>query len=130
MQYDSSQVNLNTMKKIIPYVLAAFMLAGAIGHVLVPKAYAPMIPDFIPIGIANILATIAEAVVGIALILPKYRKIGGLLFMLLMIAFLPLHVWDVFREDPAIGAPPAPIIRLFIQFLLIYAGWWIYRSRK
>ncbi|MEM9324772.1 MAG: DoxX family membrane protein [Bacteroidota bacterium] len=116
------------MKKIFPYILALPMLAGGIAHVVMPEAYQPMIPSFIPPMLANILAAIAELVVGVALILPKYRRMGGLLFMLLMIAFLPLHVWDLFRENPAIGDPPAPAIRVGVQFLLIYAGWWVYRN--
>ncbi len=115
------------MKKVFPYILALPMLAGAVAHVLKPEAYAPMIPGFMPITLANIMAAIAELVVAIALVIPKYQKIGGLLFMLLMIAFLPIHVWDLLREEPAIGPPPAPAIRLVVQFLLIYAGLWIYR---
>ena len=116
------------MKKIFPYLLALPMLAGAVAHVVMPAAYAPMVPDFIPLTLANVLAAIAELVVGVALIIPRYRKMGGLLFLLLMIAFLPLHVWDLFREQPAIGEPPAPAIRVAVQFLLIYAGWWVYRN--
>lgn len=118
------------MKKIVPYFLSLLMLLSAIAHVVQPEFYAPMIPDFISMSVANILAAIAEAAVGIMLLIPKYRKWGGLGFMALMIAFLPIHVWEVFRENPAIGAPPAPAIRLVFQFLLIYAGWWIHQSNK
>jgi uncharacterized membrane protein len=110
--------------------LAAFLLISAAAHVLNPDFYAAMIPNFIPVTLANILATIVELIVGIALILPRYRKMGGLLFMLLMIAFLPIHIWDLFREEPAIGAAPMPMIRFIIQLLLIYAGWWIFNDKK
>ncbi|MEL6562502.1 MAG: MauE/DoxX family redox-associated membrane protein [Bacteroidota bacterium] len=116
------------IKKILTIILGILMILGGIGHLLAPEAYAPMIPDFIPDQLANVLAFITEVATGLALIIPKYRKTGGLLFMGLMIAFLPLHVWDVFRENPAIGPFPAPIIRLVIQFLLIYVGWRIYRK--
>ena len=87
-----------------------------------------MIPEFIPELLANVLSVIAEAGIVILLLVPKYRRLGGLGFMLLMIAFLPIHTWDAFRENPAIGPMPAPVIRLVIQFLLIYAGYWIYKS--
>ena len=116
------------MKKIPSYILALLLLASAIGHAIRPEFYAPMIPDFISVSLANILATIVEAAVGIMLLIPRYRKWGGLSFMALMIAFMPIHVWDLFRENPAIGAPPMPAIRLVFQFVLIYAGWWIYKS--
>lgn len=118
------------MKKVLPYLLAVFLLIGAVGHVLSPQFYAPMIPSFIPVSLANILATIAEAGIAIMLILPKYRKLGGLFFALLMLAFLPIHIWDMFKETPAVGQPPAPLIRLLIQFVLIFVGWWIYRKEE
>ncbi len=118
------------MRKLLSYFFAAMLLLGAIAHIVMPEAYEPMIPEFIPSLLANILAAIAEAVVGIALIIPKYRKLGGLLFALLMLAFLPIHIWDLVREEPAIGPQPIPAIRVVIQFLLIYAGWWIYKKEN
>ncbi|UTW62454.1 hypothetical protein KFE98_21030 [bacterium SCSIO 12741] len=118
------------MKKILSYVLGVVMLAGAIAHLVAPEAYAAMIPDFIPATLAHILAALAELVTGVVLIVPRFRKTGGLFFMGLMIAFLPIHVWDLFRENPAIGDPPIPMIRVAVQFLLIYTGWWIYKKSE
>ncbi|MEL7120837.1 MAG: hypothetical protein AAFO07_15400 [Bacteroidota bacterium] len=116
------------MKTILPIILGILMILGAVTHIANPEFYAKMVPDFIPLGVANILAAIVEVVVGVLLLIPKYRYWGGLSFLLLMLAFLPLHVWDFFKESPAVGAPPAPAIRLVFQFLLIYAGWWIYKK--
>jgi uncharacterized membrane protein len=42
---------------------------------------------------------------------------------LLMIAFLPLHIVDVFKDNPAIGSTTLAYIRLPIQFILIYWAW-------
>ena len=117
------------MKKIMPIVLGILMLAGAFGHFLAPEFYAPMIPDFISDVFANISSGIVELLIGIALLIPSTRKLGGLAFMLLMIAFLPLHVWDVVRSDPIMGSAGAAVFRLLMQFGLIYAGFWIWRSK-
>ncbi len=116
------------MKRILPILFAAILLLSAVMHVVQPGAYEPLIPPFIPPLLANILATIAEAVVGIALIIPRYRAWGGLGFMMLMIAFLPLHVWDLLKDNPAMGSQQAAAIRLVIQLVLIYAGWWIWKQ--
>ena len=105
------------------------MISGAVAHVVVPELYLPVIPDFIPAKLANGAAAVFELVVGLALLIPKYRSWGGLGFMVLMVAFLPLHVWDVFREDPVMGSQAAAGVRLVLQGILIYAGWWIYSSR-
>ena len=115
------------MKKILPLLLGVIMLISTVGHIMNPDFYAAMIPDFIPAGLANILAAITEGITAILLFWPKYRRWGGLGFLILMIAFLPIHVWDLFREQPAIGPAPAPAIRLAFQFVLIYAGWWVFQ---
>ena len=40
-----------------------------------------------------------------------------------MLAFLPVHVWDVFRADPAIGTHGAALVRLPFQFVFILWAW-------
>lgn len=116
------------IKNIPSYLFGVLLLVSAVAHIANPGFYAPMIPDFIPEGLANVLTAIVEAGIGILLFLPKYRHWGGLGFFLLMIAFLPIHIWDLTKENPAVGPSPAAEIRLAIQFVLIYAGWWIYKK--
>ncbi len=106
------------------------MLFGAYNHLAAPEFYSAMIPPFISESFANILSAIVEFVIGVALLISKYRKWGGLGFSGLMVAFMPLHVWDLFREEPAIGSTNAAIIRLFIQFVLIFLGWLVYKRNK
>jgi uncharacterized membrane protein len=118
------------MKNILSYLFAVLLLVSAVAHIVNPDFYARLIPSFIPALFANLLSTIVEAPIAILLIIPKYRKIGALAFMGLMIAFLPLHIWDLFKEDPITITRTGGIIRLVLQFLLIYAGWWLSRDKK
>jgi len=104
------------------------MFLSAYMHFFIPEIYTAMIPEFIPESLANIGTGILELGVGILLILPQYRHWGGLAFMLLMIGLLPIHVWELFRENPAIGSSSAAIARFIAQFLLIYAGWRIWKQ--
>ena len=118
------------MKKVLPYLFAVILLASAGGHLLTPEIYAPLIPDFVPELAANVLAAISEAAVAILLLVPKWRHWGGLSFALLMLAFLPIHVWDLVRDDPFFTPLAAAVIRVVVQFLLIYAGWRIYKRAQ
>lgn len=118
------------MKKIIPFVFAIILFVSAIAHVLAPSAYAPMIPDFIPEWPANIFTAVVEAFVGLLLLSSKYRALGGIGFSLLMIGFMPLHIWDLLRDDPMITPYVAAIVRVIVQVLLILAGWRIYKKNK
>ena len=118
------------MIKILPYLLGTLLLASAVGHVVYPEFYAAMVPGFFPTGLANILATIFETIIGLLLFTPKYQRWGGFGFLFLMITFLPIHILDLFKATPAIGPSPAPEIRLVLQFVLMYAGWWVYSTLK
>jgi uncharacterized membrane protein len=116
------------MEEIGIYILAAIMLFAAYAHIRWPKFYKPMVPKPIPLSWANIFSVITEAGIAILLLLPSYRKIGGLAFMVLMIVFLPIHIWDLFRERPVMRSRTGAVIRLLIQFLLIYVGWLIWKN--
>ncbi|OJJ19493.1 hypothetical protein BKI52_22050 [marine bacterium AO1-C] len=105
-----------------------FLLMGAYRHIAEPAFYTAFVPPFIPENLANILAAVAEGVVGIALLIPKTRKLGALGFTLMMIVFLPIHIWDLFRAKPAIGSFNAAVIRVAIQLVVIYAGWWLWKN--
>lgn len=121
------------MKKlptILSYLFTALLIFSAFNHLVQPEFYAPMIPDFIPANLANIASFVVELVIGILLIVPKYRHIGGLGFMLLMIAFMPIHIWDYTKDVPMVGSKTGAIIRLVVQVLFIYGGWWIYKKTK
>jgi uncharacterized membrane protein len=92
--------------------------------------YSALIPSFIPEFTAHLFALIAELTIGLALIIPKFRKYGGLAFMILMIIFLPIHVWDMLKEEPFIGTKTIALVRIAVQVVLIYVGWWIYKKYK
>lgn len=116
------------MKQLLPIFFALVLLGSAVMHIVRPDAYLAMIPPFIPAGLANLLAAISEGIVGIALLVPQLRRWGGLGFALLMLAFLPIHIWDMLRENPAIGSTGVAIGRTLIQLVLIYLGWLIWKG--
>ena len=96
------------IKPGLPYLMAFILLSGAAGHLIVPEMYAPMIPPFIPPIVAHGFSVLLGAGLGLLLLIPPTRHLGGLGFMGLMLVFLPIHTWDFFRETPAIGPHPAP----------------------
>ncbi|MCH2235969.1 MAG: hypothetical protein MK078_17140 [Crocinitomicaceae bacterium] len=118
------------MKKTLPYIFAIILIFGAFAHIIVPEFYSPMIPAFIPESFANIASFITELSVGILLFIPKYRHWGGLGFTILMIGFMPIHIWDFLKNEPAIGSKGIAAFRIIMQLAMIYAGWWIFRTYK
>jgi uncharacterized membrane protein len=113
------------LKQILTFLFAAFMILGGINHFIKPEMYLPFIPSSLP-GLFIIYASgVVEVILGIGALIPKTKKTATLGILLLMIAFLPLHVWDVFKENPAIGSHQVALFRLPIQFVFIAWAWFI-----
>ena len=117
------------MKKALLYFFSILMISGGIFHILSPEFYAEMIPSFIPKSFANIAIAFVELAIGVAFF-TRFKAFAGLSFCILMIAFLPIHIWDLFKEKPAVGSTNIAIVRLLVQFLIIYTSWWLYKSLK
>lgn len=116
--------------KGLAYLFAIILISGAINHIFSPELYAPFVPNWVSLQFANLFATITEALVGILLCIKSTRRIGFLAFAVLMIGFLPLHIWDVFKEEPALFNPFISFLRLLLQVYLIYIGWKMWKVLK
>lgn len=109
-------------------ILAVLLIFTGGLHFARPKVYRPILPRFLPEKPANWLAGLAEIAIGAGLLLADTRSAAGLAFMLLMLTFLPLHVWDLFRPRPAMGSRAGAVVRLLLQFGLIWWGWLIWQA--
>lgn len=113
---------------VLKIILALFMIYGGVQHFIKPDFYIQFVPSFLPYPMAIIyISGIIEIALGSAMLLnKKYAKFGALGVLVLMILFLPIHIWDVFSETPAIGSHKAALIRLPVQFVLIALSWKVY----
>ncbi|MFN3490113.1 MAG: MauE/DoxX family redox-associated membrane protein [Emticicia sp.] len=119
---------MKNLKLILTYLFGVFLIFGGINHFIKPEMYAPFIPEFLPSLAVNYLTGIIEIAVGVGVFIPRYRSLATLGILIMMLVFLPLHVFDVFKENPAIGSHQAALIRLPVQFLLIAWAWFIHKK--
>ena len=109
---------------ILKIVLGIFLIFGGIQHFIKPDFYIPFVPEFLPFTMLVIyISGLVEILFGVLVLIKKYAKIGAWGILILMLLFLPIHVWDIFSDTPAIGSQKAAFIRLPIQFLLIVIAW-------
>lgn len=113
------------MKTATFIILAIVLILSGVAHLFYAEFYAAMIPEFIPKALANIPVGIIEFAIGVGFLLKKYQQKAAMAFTILMIAFLPIHIWDATKEVPAIGTPIVAYIRIAFQFFLIYTGYWL-----
>ena len=111
---------------ILRIIFGLFFTYIGVMHFLKPRFFNGFIPKPLPKLAVNYVAGFIEVVIGIGLLFNATAKNAAIGFFLLMVVFLPLHIWDLFKEKPAIGSKKIAIIRLPIQFLLLYIAYLIY----
>ncbi len=120
---------MKIFKLVLTFLFGAFMIFGGVNHFLKPAMYFPFFPDYFPKEMLNYLSGLIEIIVGIGVFIPKYRAKASLGILILMLLFLPFHIWDVFSDKPAIGSHQASLVRLPVQFLFIFWAWFISREK-
>jgi uncharacterized membrane protein len=115
--------------KIWTIVLGCMMVAAGLAHFLLTRKYLAIVPRFLPLRMGIVIVSgVVELVAGVGLFFPFVRKEAAFVVLVLMVGFLPLHAWDLFRERPAVGPRWVAVIRFLLQFLLIYWPWRIWRT--
>ncbi len=120
------------------YLLVIFMINAGIQHFLKVDFYLPFVPRFLPFseffvyfsGVVEVILGVLLAV-GIKHIRPHGKTIAtwsALAIFAMLWRFLPIHISDVFMENPAIGTHKMALIRVPIQFVFITWAWVVYRS--
>ena len=118
------------IKSILAVIFATLLIVAGVNHFVNPAFYNPFIPDFLPKNAVNYVAGFLEFALGVGLLIPRYRSISARGVFVLMIVFLPLHVMDVFIENPAIGSKTVAYIRLPLQFVLIYWAYFLSKRER
>lgn len=125
---------MNKIKKIGLYVMAIFYLLAGLNHFINPEGYILLIPEYLPNhSLLNILAGIAEVGFATGLFFPKSRKLAAWGIILMLIAFIPAHIYfiqlDSCIENGLCLPPWTGWVRLiFIHPLLI--AWAAFYTRR
>ena len=123
---------MNMIKKVSLWVLIVGYLAAGINHFRNPASYINIIPAYIPYPVvANILAGAAEILLALLLISPKTRHYAAWGIILMLIAFLPVHIDMLIKAPMQLGTitvtPLLAWLRILFQPVLILWAWWYVR---
>jgi uncharacterized membrane protein len=111
---------------ILKLIFGVFFCYAGFMHFKKPKFFNGFIPDFLPKLAVNYVFGAIEFILGVGLFFNQTIKNAALGIFILMLVFLPIHIWDLLKEKPAIGSKKLAIIRIPLQFLLLYASYLIY----
>ncbi|MFD0793379.1 DoxX family membrane protein [Mucilaginibacter litoreus] len=124
---------MQILKKISLVILViGYLIAGA-NHFIHPQGYVNIIPAYLPAPhLLNYLAGSFEILFSILLIRPKTRKVASWGIILMLLAFLPVHIDMLVHAPLKIGSimvtPVIAWMRLMLQPVLILWAWWHSKS--
>jgi uncharacterized membrane protein len=122
------------IKKISLIILIIFYLVAGANHFYNPVSYYRIIPPYIPWPqTVNLLAGSFEFSFAIMLIFKKTRKLAAWGIILMLLAFLPVHISMIGNAPLKLGnltvTPFIAWVRLVaLQPLLILWAWWYTRD--
>ena len=121
---------MKLLKFLSIVIMSIFYIHVGIQHFIEPNWFLFIIPpylSFIDLEIVYI-SGFFEILLGILLIIPRYRKISAFCLIILLIAVYPANIYLAFNKEPQellnISAFKASWIRLPIQFIFLGIAYW------
>ncbi len=120
-------------KQLSLYLMAGLYLLAGLNHFINPSFYYNIIPPYLgnPVWI-NIAAGIAESILAIMLLVRHTREWACYGIILMLLAFIPSHVYMLQVAFDGTRPSPAPNWILWLRLLLIQPLliWWAFSLRK
>ena len=113
---------------ILKIIFGAFFMFAGVMHIIKPNFFKHFIPNGFPKLTVNYIAGIVEFSVGIGLFFPQTASYAAIGIFILLVLFLPIHIWDATKERPAIGSKIIAYVRIPLQFLLMYGAYLLYQN--
>jgi len=113
---------------ILRIIFGVFFAYAGFMHFKKPRFFNGFIPNFLPKLTVNYVFGFIEFVLGVGLFLNQTTKNAAVGIFVLMLLFLPIHIWDLTKKRPVIGSKKLAIIRIPMQFALMYCAYLIYMN--
>lgn len=116
-------------KSALKYVFALFFLLAGLNHFRVPDFYTKMIPRYLPYPLFLVyLSGAFEVVLGVALLVPRCRKIAAWGIIALLVAVFPANIHMAVNPELFPAYSPAMLwARLPLQ--VVFIGWAFWYTR-
>ncbi len=122
-------------KRILLWVMAAFYVFGGFNHLMNPEFYVAIMPPGLPNPEwLNVLAGLAEIVLGVYVLEPRARVFAAWGIIALLVAVFPANVYVAVENlgtgGPGTGNAVFNYVRLPFQALFAVWAWWYTRPNQ
>jgi uncharacterized membrane protein len=116
-------------KRVLLWIMAGLYVLAGINHFLKPEFYLRIMPDYLPWHLALVYVSgVAEIVLGIALLIPRLRRLAAWGIIALLVAVFPANVYAAVNEISLVSGDPVwNWVRLPFQGVFILWAWWYTR---
>ena len=116
-------------KYILIIISSIFYIIVGIKHFIDPNFFLAIVPPYLPYHLELVyISGVFEVLFGVMILLPKYRYIGSIGLILLLIGVFPANIYLAQSKEAQIAIGASQEIatwRLPIQGVLIYIAFWI-----
>ncbi|RNL51228.1 DoxX family protein [Pedobacter jejuensis] len=115
--------------KIFLWIYASFYILAGINHFISTSGYFAIMPEWLPAHEFLIyLSGVIEVILGVLLLFPKTRKLAALGIILMLLAFMPAHIYMIQKAPFLLGKiSVTPFIAwIRIPFQVLFIGWAYY----
>ena len=116
-------------KYILIIISSIFYVIVGIKHFTDPNYFISIVPPYLPYHLELVyISGVFEVLFGVMILLPKYRYIGSIGLILLLIAVFPANIYLAQSKEAQIAIGASQEIATWslpIQGVLIYIAYWI-----
>ena len=114
-----------TLRTILRWLISAFYLAAGIVHLRSPEAFLPIVPDWVPLPRAAVIATGLWEIAGAAaFFVPGLRRAAGIAMAVYAVCVYPANIKHAFESIRVAGLSTSWLYhapRLALQPVIV---WW------
>ncbi|PWS29836.1 DoxX family protein [Pedobacter paludis] len=119
--------------KIFLLIYAVFYILAGCNHFISTNGYYAIMPKWLPAHEFLIyLSGIVEIILGILLLFSNTRKLASLFIILMLLAFIPVHIYMIkiapFMLGEILIMPFIAWLRLPFQVFFIWWAWYYFRN--
>jgi uncharacterized membrane protein len=124
-------MKISSLKNVLWQPLGGFLFLAGVTHFANPVFFDDIVPPWLPPSerFWTYISGLAEIAVGIAVLIPKYRRLGGWAAFVLFVAVYPANlymVWD--WRDRSTAEQVVSWVRLPFQFLFLWVAMQVAKS--
>lgn len=121
------------MKRALRWLLIVFYFVAGVNHFVHPEFYLPLIPPYLSNPeLINWVSGALEILLAMGVIVPRYRRQSVVLIILMLIAFIPSHVYFI-QQGACVDTEGlcTPLWVAWVRLILVHPlfMWWAWVVR-